>query len=188
VQDPTTGRGVAAFLGGPAAIALSDGGLEWIAARNATKEQAFGFLPILCHPIGGTCHDRQTLDYGVWFTRAGGLLENRLPLVARQVLRDSFIAPGVADLEALADTLVRSDRPDVLVGAVKPASRGPGVVVRLEKFSRHAARAGLRAARPILAAWLCDARERDLQPLPVVEGRVEVPLTHALTSVRLVLE
>jgi hypothetical protein len=187
VQDPRTERGVAAFLGGPAAVGLVAGALEWIAARNAPKEEAFGFLPILSHPIGGTCHERQVLDCGVWFTRAGGLLENRLPQVARQVLRDAFVAPGASDLEALADTLVRCDRPDVLVGAVKPASRGPGVVVRLERFARHGAPAGLRAARPISAAWLCDARERDLQPLAVVDGRVEVPLAHALTSVRLVL-
>jgi hypothetical protein len=75
----------------------------------------------------------------------------------------------------------------VLVGAVKPASRGPGVVVRLEKFARHASQVGLHAARPITAAWLCDARERDLRPLPVVAGCVEVPLALALTSVRLVL-
>ncbi|MBI5480093.1 MAG: hypothetical protein HY906_14600 [Deltaproteobacteria bacterium] len=187
VQDPKTRRGVAAFLGGPAAVALTDGGLEWIAARNATKEQAFGFLPILCHPIGGTCHGRQVLDYAVWCTPAGGHLENRLPRLARQVLRDSWLTPGVPDPEALADTVVRSDRADVLVGAVKPASRGTGVVARLERFSRHATHVRLRAARPILAAWLCDARERDLRGLQVADGRVEVPLALGLTSVRLLL-
>jgi hypothetical protein len=187
LQDPATGRGAAAFLGGPAAVGVVGGALEWIAARNAPKEQAFGFLPILSHPIGGTCHERQVLDYGVWLTPAGGVLENRLPQVARLVLRDAFVAPGSADLEALADTLVGCDHPDVLVGAVKPAARGPGVVVRLEKFSPHAALAGLQAARPITAAWLCDARERDLKALPVTGGRVEVPLAYGLTSVRLVL-
>jgi len=187
VQDPETERGAAVFLGGPAAIALRTQGLEWIAARNAPKERAFGFLPILCHPIGGCCHERQVLDYGVWLTPAGGVLENRLPRVAREVLRDAWIAPGAPDLEALADTLVTSDRPDVLVGAVKPASRGAGVVVRLERFARHAAHAALHAARPIRAAWLCDARERDLGPLPVKDGRVTVPLALALTSVRLLL-
>jgi hypothetical protein len=187
LHDPETGRGAAVFLGGPAAVGVVDGALEWIAARNAPKEQAFGFLPILSHPVGGTCHERQVLDYGFLLTSAGGVLENRLPHVARQVLRDAFVAPGSADLEALADTLVACDRPDVLVGAVKPATRGTGVVVRLERFSPHPVLAGLRAARPIVAAWLCDARERDLRALPVAGGRVEVPLAYGLTSVRLIL-
>jgi hypothetical protein len=45
----------------------------------------------------------------------------------------------------------------------------------------------LRAARPIMGARLCDARERDQTPLTVNHGSVAVPLFGSITSVRLLL-
>ena len=41
--------------------------------------------------------------------------------------------------------------------------------------------------REIAGAWRCDARERDLGPLEVRDGRVELALDGAITSVRLVV-
>ncbi len=190
VRDQESQSGMAAFLGGPAAISLqTPGTVEWLALRNARKERAFRCIPILCHPIGGTTPDEQVLDYAVCFTASGGVLENRLPGLARRVLGDEYLNPGHRDPESLAAQAVTCDRPDVLVGAVKPAGSGEGVIVRLECFTHHfPLTVRLRAARPIQAARLCTARERDLRSLPVVEGSVLVPVEGAITSVRLDLE
>jgi len=189
VRDGEREHGLAAFLGGPAAIAFDEkhATLEMMVLRNAPRERAFGFLPILCHPIGGSSPGVQIFDYGVWFTRAGGVLENRLPLLARRVLDPAWLAPGRPDATALAGQAVTVDRPDVLVTAVKPASRGEGVIVRLECFARRACEVHVRAARPITAARLCDARERDQASLVVSAEGVKVPLLGSITSVRLVL-
>ncbi|HEX7599849.1 MAG TPA: hypothetical protein VF518_16645, partial [Polyangia bacterium] len=187
VHDRGRERGLAAFLGGPAAISFDEESarLELMALRNVPRERAYGFLPILCHPIGGSSPDVQTFDYGVWFTRAGGALENRLPSLARRVLDQAWLHPRQPDPTALADQAVTVDRADVLVGAVKSASRGEGFIVRLECFAHRPSEVHLRAARPIIAAWSCDARERDLGPLLVSDGCVTVPLSGSITSVRL---
>jgi hypothetical protein len=37
----------------------------------------------------------------------------------------------------------------------------------------------------IAQAYLCDARERDVRPLEVRDGKVDVPLAGTITSVRL---
>ena len=158
-----------------------------MALRNVPRERAFGLLPLLCHPVGGSSPERQIFDYGVWFTRAGGALENRLPGLARRVIGPSWLQPGRPDAAALADQVVTVDRPDVLVTAVKPASRGEGVIVRLECFAHHGCEVHLRSARPFIAARLCDARERDQTSLTVKDGSVLVPLTGSITSVRLLL-
>jgi hypothetical protein len=179
--------GLAAFLGGPAAVSFNpdSGTLAMMAMRNAPHERAFAVLPLLCHPVGGTSPQQQIFDYGLCFTRAGGALENRLPSLARRVLDPSWLSPGQPDPAALADQIVTVDRPDVLVTAVKPAHRGEGVVVRLECFAHHGFPVHLRASRPIAAARLCDARERDQAELTVGQDGVLVPLAGSITSVRL---
>lgn len=187
-DDDPQDAGMAVFLGGPAAISLQPPGtLEWLMARNARKERAFGFIPILCHPIGGTTPEEQILDYAVCFTPSGGVIENRLPAMARRVLSDEYLSPG-NNAEALAAQAVICDRADVLVGAVKPAGSGEGVIVRLECFAHtFPVTVRLRAARIIQSARLCTARERDLRSLPIVDGAAVVPVDGAISSVRLVL-
>lgn len=182
-------RGLAVFMGGPAAVSFDppSGALALMAMRNAPRERAFAVLPLLCHPVGGTSPHEQTFDYGMCFTRAGGALENRLPSLARRVLDASWLNPSQPDPMALADQVVTVDRPDVLVTAVKPASRGEGVIVRLESFAGRACQVRLRAIRPIVAARLCDARERDQADLTMVDGSVVVPVSSAITSIRLML-
>lgn len=40
--------------------------------------------------------------------------------------------------------------------------------------------------RPASAAWLCDARERDLERLDVRQGVVRLPMPGSLASLRLI--
>ncbi len=86
----------------------------------------------------------------------------------------------------MADTRVTVDTDQVLVTAIKPAHRGPGLVVRLANYSTCANEARLRSTlAPLRAARLCDARERDLGELLVEDGEFVVPLSGAIVSVRL---
>jgi hypothetical protein len=128
------------------------------------------------------------LNYAVWFTRRGDWHVNRLPALAESVLRPSWLRPGQPEKDLLADSLVRVNRTDVLVGAVKPADLGPGMIVRL--FSYHLPLRGVRLTyrgRPIRKAWLCSAREEDWEALRVRGGKALVPLRQCISTVRLVL-
>ncbi len=188
LRDPG-GWGLAAFLGGPASVALRDRGVvEWLVFRNAPMERAFGLLPLPAHPASGTETAETRFDYAVRLT--GEVRPIDLSRQVRQALRAALFAPGEPDLDAVASAAVVSDHEDVLVSALKPASRGPGFVARLRSSAPPGERVvvPLRCSvRPVRAAWLCDGRERDLEPLPVDgSGVVRVPVAASIASVRLV--
>jgi hypothetical protein len=183
------GPGLAAFLGGPAAVTSDGAGvLQFIALRNAPREMAFGVLPILAHPASGTDPDEGRLDYAVWFTAAGDARDNRLPHHVRRALRAAMFEPTEADLDEMANSVMLVDHPEVKVTALKPAMRGDGVIVRLSSFARGPAEVRLSCpSRPIWQATLCDARERAISVLDVHDGVAVVPLRYALASVRVSL-
>lgn len=186
--DPVSGRGLAAFLGGPAAPSLGpDGAMEWMALRNAPRERAFVILPLLAHPASGTDPDEHAFDYAVMCTSGGWQQEHTLPRIARQVLGEALL-PDAPDIDSV--TPVRVDHDGVLVAAVKPASRGQGWIVRLHCFAYPDPPRAVQLTDtrgPIRAAWLCDARERDRRPLAVRDGGATVPIEGAITSVRLLV-
>lgn len=190
VRDPVGGYGLAAFLGGPACVALTEPGtMEWVALRHAPLELAFGFLPLPAHPASGTEDEAHTLEYAVWLTAFGDFRDNALPSAVRTALRAALF-DGAPDLDALANAMVKVDVPDVLVTALKPASRGEGVIARLRSYVQGGEIEHVRLfseVRAIRAAYLCDARERDRAELPVSNGVVSVPIERAITSVRLLV-
>lgn len=190
LADPATGRGLAAYLGGPACAALRDDGtVEWVALRNAPGERAFGVLPIPAHPASGKDSESHVFDYAVWFTRPVDVHDAHPPVEVREVLGDRWFRPVSHDLDAGAAAVATTDRDDVLVTAVKTANRGPGLIVRLLSFARG--KPTVRLHVPLVAltgARLCDARERDRDGLlSIVDGVVEVPLEGSITTVRLLL-
>jgi len=160
--------------------------VEWIALRNTPREKAFGFLPLLAHPASGTAAEAFTFDYAVCFTQKGDWRENRLYNIAREVLSDTWLMPGVPDLKKTADTFVRIDREDVFVSVLKKASRGKGLIVRLLHYDKNPCDARLHVKdRSITKAMLCDARERDKEERWVESGSAVIPLDRAITTVRL---
>jgi hypothetical protein len=187
LHDAESGPGLAAFLGGPAAVSSDGAGaVEWIALRYAPREKAFGLLPILAHPASGTDPHEGQLDYAVWFTTAGDARKNGLPRHVRRALRAALFHPEEADLDDLANSVVVADRDDVKVMALKPPFAGEGVVVRLSSFARTAIEVRLSCpSRPIRQATLCDARERFIASLRVEAGVAIVPMSGALASVLL---
>jgi hypothetical protein len=179
-------RGLALFLGGPASVALGPRGeLECVALRNACREIAFGVLPVLAHPAAGDDGGEHTFDYALAPTGGGDLWAEGLLTRARAALDEAWLASLPAGLAAHAEAVVSSDRPDVLVTAVKAAHRGHGLVVRLQ--AARPARVRLRLATgPLAGATLCDARERDLGALEIDGDTAVATVTGAVTSVRLV--
>jgi hypothetical protein len=174
------GRQLHAMFEAPTAASLSpSGALEWIVARNAPKERAFGWLPVLAHPIGGTNGEVQAHEAALM---GKGDVE-----AAQRQLELEWLPEAHRPASHAADELVQCDTPQVKVHAVKRAHDGDGVTVRLfcEKPPKAPVRLWLKG-RPVRAAFRTDALERELQPLTVEpEGRVVVPMQSRLTSLRL---
>jgi alpha-mannosidase len=185
LRDERSDIGLAAFLGGPAAVASDGAGtLEWIALRYAPRETAFHVLPILAHPASGTDPHQGQLDYAVWFTPRGDARRNRLPHHVRRALRAALFGPNEPDLDDLANSVMLVDRDDVQVSALKPAFQGHAVVARLASFANGSVEVRLSCpSRPIRSATLCDAREREICALEVGKEGVVVPMPYALASV-----
>jgi hypothetical protein len=186
VEQPA-GPGLAAFLGGPACVALRSGGsMEWVALRNVPREVAFGVLRVPAHPASGTDHGEHDFDYAVWFTEGGDYRANELFVHANDALDPQWLRPGTANWAEVAHGLLGVDRRDVQISAFKAASRGDGFIARLRSFAAEPTEVRLQwPARRFREASLCDARERDLAVLEVDAEGVRVPIRRAITTVRL---
>ncbi len=156
-----------------------EGALEWIVARNATKERAFGLLPVLAHPIGGTDDSLQVHGAALLLAEEGPAGE-----AALRHVRAMLEAEGTRHTLA---RLVHCDTPGVEVAALKRADRGEGLVVRLVAEKPHDAHVTVSlVGQKMRAAWRTDAHERDLEPLRVnPDGSVVVNMTGVLATVRL---
>ena len=156
------GPGVALLLAYPGAVAGRPGGaLDLVTLRNAVRETAFGFVHFPGQPAAG--HERldHNADFALVFTSAEGWWENALLAETR---RARAFDPAGPTLESrLADCLAEwlaIDPPQVVVLAVKPAWRGPGIIVRLLAPESRGKPIHLRlCGRRLHQAWLCDARE-----------------------------
>ncbi len=170
----------------PTAVSLSPAhALEWIVARNPVKERAFGILPVLAHPIGGTVDERQTHTAALFATEG-----DVLPAATRAHLSRNWLSDEHRALRREAARSVTCDDSAVSLAAVKRADVGPGVIVRLVSGRRGPASVRL-AVRPELgrieSATRCDACERDGERLVVEDGRARVELGPGMSTVRLVI-
>ena len=189
LESATERWGLAAFVGGPACVGLTgEGILEWVALRNAPIELAFGILPVPAHPASGSTEEASSLEYAVWLTPSGDWRDNHLARHVRRALRAALFPIGARDVDAAAGAALTTDHDDVLVAALKPASRGEGFIARLRSYASGPVDVALRTPRgPFRRAWRCDARERDLAELQLdAHGRARVRVECAITSVRLV--
>jgi hypothetical protein len=187
IHDRASDRGLATFLGGPAAASLTDAGaVELLAFRNAPREMAWGVLPVLAHPARGTDPHDNAFDYAIWYTRQGDWRDNHLPSCVRTALRAAMFAPDAPDLDQEANAVVIPSTSDVLVTALKVASRGLGVIARLHCYCPRGTEVRLQCTRrAIKSAHLCDARERDIGPIALDNGAAVLETPGSLCSVRL---
>jgi hypothetical protein len=160
-----------------------DHALEWIVARNPMKERAFGLLPVLAHPIGGTVDELQTHRAAMFVTRGRGVCGE-----VRRCLENGWLSPAHQRLKEQALSLVCCDDPAVSFAAIKRADAGDGIIVRLtcELRAPRTVRIWI-PSRTVRSASLCNAREETLGPLAIESGRVLVPLSTRLTTIRLVV-
>jgi alpha-mannosidase len=187
MRDGADGKGLALFLALPSAISCSsDGRLEIVALRNAIQERALGFIPLLGLPASGHEQSIHTFDYALLFTEAGDWRDNSIPLLARNIFNTPGDTSSHSELHNMAASLVTTNRPDVFVTAVKPASRGQGLIVRLFTYTSFGATVDVTTPNHTLkAAFLCDARERDLQPLQISEQSARLNMPGAFATIRL---
>jgi hypothetical protein len=187
VQDDQSQKGLAflSILPGAVAYLPENQAIELVALRNATREKAYGFVPILACPAAGHEKEETTFQFALCFTSSGNWRTNRLPQIARDYERDPWLQSQSQDDPDLL--WVSSD--DVWLEALKPAWRGAGIIARLCSYNlpRHPVQISLPHRR-ISAAFECDLRERDLQPLEVSQGQLEVNLRKTITTLRLIIE
>ncbi|MCK5735889.1 MAG: hypothetical protein KAH21_05395, partial [Spirochaetaceae bacterium] len=122
------------------------------------------------NPAAG--HERESYDfeYSLVFTESGDWKDNSIHrMVHHQIV----------------DSPVTVDSPDVRVTAVKPASRGDGIIIRL--YAPFIPDEEIAVEAPSLGfgrAFLCDARERDLEALDVQGGRVCLKMKGNIATLR----
>jgi alpha-mannosidase len=137
-------------------------------------------------PAVGHEESTYTFDYALLFTEAGNWRDNRIPLIARNVFDNLGDTTGRTELRKLASSIVTTDQPEIFVTAVKPASRGKGLIVRLSTPTSFGMPVVLTINdRPLKAAFLCDARERDIEPLQVKGQTVQLTMPGVIATIRL---
>ncbi|MBN1934663.1 MAG: hypothetical protein JW934_08350 [Anaerolineae bacterium] len=188
LYDESAECGMAVLLPLPTAVSCTpEGVLELIALRNANRERAFGFLPIPANPAAGHERESYAFEYALFFTSGGDWRENSLPAMTHQFKLDLARARGLGALVETVNALVQVDPPATIVSALKPAARGEGIIVRL--INQQAVGQEVTLAMPgreIQQAFLCDARERDLESLPVEDGQVRCTLAQPIVTLRVI--
>ena len=189
IQDRDSGQGLALYQNLPGAAALSSSGaLQVVALRNAPRERAHHFLPMAGNPAKGYEKDEFLFIYALEFlsARKGG--ESELAAKAREGMVHPWLDPSRAHLRQIAEGQVHIDRPDVWVMANKPATRGQGRILRLYTLASFNQPVVVSIpGHEIEKAYLCDTRERDIEPLEVRAGRVHVTLPGTIATLRLML-
>jgi hypothetical protein len=185
LRDSANGWGVAFFVKGPTGVAChEDGGVELVALRNATRERAYRIIPLPANPATGYEHETHTFEYAILFTSAGDWKENHLPSLEREIFEPPWHAEA-RSLVKIEGGDQRQGAPTVI--AVKPASRGEGIIARLyaPAVPEELLSIGLRQ-RTITSAFLCGARERDIQSLEVANGQALLVMPGSIATLRLV--
>ena len=189
LRDQETGRGLAFLPRLPGAVAYrpQEQIVELIALRNATREKVNGFINIPACPAEGHEKAEFAFQFALAFTETGDWQANRLPQLARDYARLPWMDDAESAFYKQMDDQVIISSPDAWLEALKPAWRGDGLIARLGSFSLagEKVRFGLRGI-PIRSAYLCDAHERDLHPLQIVDAQVELVLERSFTTLRLI--
>jgi len=194
-EPPSTGS----LLGGwslwvdmtRAVAARPDGTMEVVVARNATKEKAWGVIPILACPARGHEPGETIAEVMLSWFCTGSIPDRRAKgwTVPGDHARQR-LAAAVAQVVTVEPFDAGDPPPPVEIVAMKPATRGDGIVLRLVDTSGAGHLKCRLLAGAIEAAAICDVRERDTEPLhPHPEGAgsvVRLDRAAGIASVRLV--
>ncbi|MEO8840143.1 MAG: hypothetical protein ABI591_28950 [Kofleriaceae bacterium] len=159
------------------------GALEWVLFRNATSEQP-------CDDLGpmGTSDGvlTETFALGARDVTGQGATEVAASMAISRPLRPIATDRHAGGQPALG-RLVTVDATQALVTAVKPASRGQGIVLHLQRFGSDRASVSIRhGILPWTTLSRPDLLERDDAPFgSAITDGVHVDLDAALTALRL---
>lgn len=160
---------------GAVAVVPQENAVELVALRNATKEKAWGIIPILANPAKGEVHEPYDFEYAFAFTESADWHANGLHRQAAALFP-----------KEQAPALFAVNNADVTITSVKPAWRGEGVIVRLNAPQAPGIVKLTARSFDFSSAMLCDARERDLTALPVDGTTITLDMTTTITTVRIV--
>ncbi len=188
LRDRESDRGVALYQRWPGAVSVRSGGvLRVVALRNAVIERAYRFFPLSGNPASGYEKELFAFEYAVEFTSHGDWRENNLPAKVYGMVCWPWDDGRGVSLKSRAESQVSLNRNDVFLLADKPASRGRGRIVRLITHSAQGEPVTLKlVGREISSAYLCDAQERDIHPLGLTGGTVELRMPGTFATLRLV--
>jgi len=190
IRDRASDNGLAVLLAMPGAVSCSQEGLvQAIALRNAVREKMYGLISIPAMPATGHERSSYTFEYELLFTASGGWRQNAIDVLSRQIVHSPLAGDEMDSIRSLIKGFVTADRDDVAVTAVKPASRGEGIIVRLITYANTSTQVKLSMRdRAVTDAYLCDARERDLNRLEVSDGVVRLIMPGNIATVRLICD
>jgi hypothetical protein len=183
-------NGAALCLALPGLVAAwPDGRLEAITQRNAITETAYGFLRFPNNPVRGHECDVYNAEMALLFTEPGAAVRPDLPSLAYRAANAATARAARARFAAVVSKQLQIDPPGVLLTAMKPAGRGAGLILRLYAPGRSGQEISLSLSGVTLAAaYLCDAREREIRSLDVREGSVRLVMPGPIATVRVEVE
>jgi hypothetical protein len=187
VQNKRSEEGCAFFSDMPGAIRFQPNGvLEAVAIRNATHETALGFIKMPGMPIAGHERNPHRVSFGLVFTQVGDWRENNLPKLFNSFRHQLPDDPFYKEVSIVTNQLVRTDSDQVQILAVKSAWRGDGIIIRLQALDLPVKPVELNFPMwNVQKAWLCDARERDIQPIAVHKGNLRIHIERTITTLRI---
>jgi alpha-mannosidase len=188
LKDGDNKHGIALFQRMPGAIAYgSDCNVQIIALRNALRERAFGFIPVPGNPAKGFEKDTYHFDYCLLFTPNGDWKKNDLASIVHTIDHDPWQDTSMREITSYVNSLITTDRQDVWVIASKPANRGKGWIIRLYTLTSPGKKVTLSVNHhKVIKANLCDARERDLEPLEINDGKIHLTMPGTIGTIRVI--
>ncbi len=186
VRDANKGHGLAILHALPGAIACyPDGRIELVAMRNASKEKILGLIGIPGNPAAGHEREIHAFEFAFLCTPEGNWQDNQLHVLVREAASTPWHDAQRRALTRLADSIVVVEPSDAQVVAMKPASRGAGVIVRLYAPTKPESVKIRVPLFQIREASLCDARERDLKSLAIQDGTIRLKMPGPIATIRL---
>lgn len=106
------------------------------------------------------------------FRRGGVIKESH---ILNQPSYELAISAAHGDLPETC-SFISADRPNAVITALKQAEDGDGIVTRLHDAYDCRSTVALTVPAGYARAYLCDLMENELEPLPIADGRVTLPL------------
>jgi hypothetical protein len=182
VEQPN-GPGMFVTFSRTASVSISPSGLQFIAVRYINSERTVSNKALVAFAAKGDTKE-QTLSFAFCATPLAEPHGRGMNAASAQIseIWDSAIEKRIG---AAAKEAVTVDDSSVRIIGVKDAELGEGIIVHL--FSDRVGGQEIRLRvkdRPVLEAWSCDARERDIARIKIVEGQAVVPVTSPIICIR----